>query len=148
MCQIFIQCDERNLQVCFGAVAANDLCNGCPYRFCRRHTCRHQLHHQVTTAYLYYPSPRPVETAAPISLSTYKPDPIMGESPTRPLILKAIPLVCAAAAEIAIRIDRQHANRIMVPCSIALVLRGAKKQCRWYFQYFFGLYSDFFNHSS
>src|SRR6266446_3859906 len=40
-----------------------------------------------------FASPRPVEPAAPTSLSTYKPAPRMGESPTRPGILKDRPLV-------------------------------------------------------
>src|SRR5262249_1723313 len=38
-------------------------------------------------------SPRPVEPAAPTSGSTYSPAPKMGESPTRPGILNANPLV-------------------------------------------------------
>ena len=38
-------------------------------------------------------SPRPVEPAAPTSLSTYSPAPRMGESPTRPGIFQASPLV-------------------------------------------------------
>src|SRR5436190_7030988 len=38
-------------------------------------------------------SPRPVEPAAPTSLSTYSPAPRMGESPARPGILNASPLV-------------------------------------------------------
>src|SRR2546421_1502806 len=38
-------------------------------------------------------SPRPVEPAAPVSLSTYSPQPIKGESPTRPGIFQASPLV-------------------------------------------------------
>src|SRR5262249_37532760 len=38
-------------------------------------------------------SPRPVEPAAPTSLSTYNPQPISGESPTRPGIFHAIPEV-------------------------------------------------------
>src|SRR4029079_78749 len=42
---------------------------------------------------LMHSSPTPVEPAAPISLSTYNPQPMSGESPTRPGILKARPLV-------------------------------------------------------
>src|SRR5215510_317056 len=38
-------------------------------------------------------SPRPVEPAAPTSLSTYSPQPISGESPTRPGIFQANPEV-------------------------------------------------------
>src|SRR5881397_569583 len=38
-------------------------------------------------------SPRPVEPAAPISPSTYSPAPRIGESPTRPGIFHAKPLV-------------------------------------------------------
>src|SRR5262245_43571232 len=38
-------------------------------------------------------SPRPVEPAAPTSLSTYNPQPISGESPTRPGIFQASPEV-------------------------------------------------------
>src|SRR5499425_994310 len=38
-------------------------------------------------------SPRPVEPAAPTSLSTYTPQPISGESPTRPGIFHASPEV-------------------------------------------------------
>src|SRR5262245_11747455 len=38
-------------------------------------------------------SPRPVEPAAPTSLSTYNPQPISGESPTRPGIFHANPEV-------------------------------------------------------
>src|SRR5687767_5467492 len=38
-------------------------------------------------------SPRPVEPAAPTSPSTYRPAPRMGESPTRPGIFQANPLV-------------------------------------------------------
>src|SRR5215470_3907461 len=38
-------------------------------------------------------SPRPVEPAAPTSLSTYNPQPISGESPTRPGIFHASPEV-------------------------------------------------------
>jgi len=37
--------------------------------------------------------PRPVDPAAPTSLSTYRPQPINGESPTRPGIFHARPLV-------------------------------------------------------
>src|SRR6266436_83873 len=40
-----------------------------------------------------FASPRPVEPAAPTSPSTYRPAPRMGESPTRPGILKDRPLV-------------------------------------------------------
>ena len=43
-------------------------------------------------------SPRPVEPAAPTALSTYKPAPMIGESPTRPGILKLNPLVVVTAA--------------------------------------------------
>ena len=42
---------------------------------------------------LMFDSPRPVEPAAPISLSVYSPAPMMGLSPTRPGILNASPLV-------------------------------------------------------
>src|SRR6187431_1955751 len=38
-------------------------------------------------------SPRPVEPAAPTSPSTYTPAPRIGESPTRPGIFQASPLV-------------------------------------------------------
>src|SRR5437870_8144848 len=38
-------------------------------------------------------SPRPVDPAAPTSPSTYKPAPSIGESPTRPGIFQARPLV-------------------------------------------------------
>src|SRR5205085_4816332 len=40
-----------------------------------------------------FDSPRPVEPAAPISPSTYSPAPRIGESPTRPGIFQARPLV-------------------------------------------------------
>src|SRR5438876_12393564 len=40
-----------------------------------------------------FASPRPVEPAAPTSPSTYNPAPGMGESPTRPGIFQASPLV-------------------------------------------------------
>src|SRR5204862_1635551 len=40
-----------------------------------------------------FASPRPVEPAAPTSLSTQTPAPKIGESPTRPGILNASPLV-------------------------------------------------------
>src|SRR5690606_30160527 len=40
-----------------------------------------------------FSSPTPVEPAAPTSLSTYSPAPMIGESPTRPGILNASPLV-------------------------------------------------------
>ena len=38
-------------------------------------------------------SPKPDDVAAPASLSTYKPAPIIGESPTRPGIFQERPLV-------------------------------------------------------
>src|SRR4030095_4107858 len=38
-------------------------------------------------------SPRPVEPAAPTVLSQYCPAPMIGESPTRPAIFHAMPLV-------------------------------------------------------
>src|SRR5215203_3500439 len=40
-----------------------------------------------------FASPRPVDPAAPTSPSTYRPAPRMGESPTRPGIFHASPLV-------------------------------------------------------
>src|SRR5215218_9624325 len=40
-----------------------------------------------------FASPRPVEPAAPTSPSTYRPAPRIGESPTRPGIFQASPLV-------------------------------------------------------
>src|SRR2546423_2201214 len=40
-----------------------------------------------------FSSPRPVDPAAPTSWSTYNPAPIIGESPTRPGIFQAKPLV-------------------------------------------------------
>src|SRR6185295_8798593 len=40
-----------------------------------------------------FASPRPVDPAAPTSLSTYSPAPRIGESPARPGILNASPLV-------------------------------------------------------
>src|SRR3954468_21190295 len=42
---------------------------------------------------LMFASPRPVEPAAPTVLSQYCPAPMIGESPTRPGIFQAIPLV-------------------------------------------------------
>src|SRR5688572_10674881 len=42
---------------------------------------------------LMFASPRPVEPAAPTVLSQYCPAPMIGESPTRPGIFHAIPLV-------------------------------------------------------
>src|SRR6476661_11082278 len=42
---------------------------------------------------LMFDSPRPVEPAAPTVLSQYCPAPMIGESPTRPAIFHAIPLV-------------------------------------------------------
>src|SRR5690349_7474643 len=42
---------------------------------------------------LMFDSPRPVEPAAPTVLSQYCPAPMIGESPTRPAIFQAIPLV-------------------------------------------------------
>ena len=43
-------------------------------------------------------SPKPEQTAPPIPFSTYNPEPIIGESPTRPCILNASPLVVLATA--------------------------------------------------
>src|SRR6267378_4196332 len=43
-------------------------------------------------------SPRPVEPAAPTSPSTYRPAPKIGESPTRPGIFHASPLVVVTPA--------------------------------------------------
>src|SRR5947209_20535077 len=40
-----------------------------------------------------FSSPRPVDPAPPTSWSTYSPAPIIGESPTRPGIFQARPLV-------------------------------------------------------
>src|SRR5688500_2914421 len=45
-----------------------------------------------------FASPRPVEPAAPTSLSTYRPAPRIGESPTRPGIFHARPLVVVTPA--------------------------------------------------
>src|SRR5437588_9732066 len=45
-----------------------------------------------------FASPRPVEPAAPTSPSTYKPAPRIGESPTRPGIFHAKPLVVVTPA--------------------------------------------------
>src|SRR5689334_16456498 len=42
---------------------------------------------------LMFDSPRPVEPAAPTVLSQYWPAPMIGESPTRPAIFHAMPLV-------------------------------------------------------
>src|SRR6478735_7422997 len=42
---------------------------------------------------LMFASPRPVEPAAPTSLSQYWPAPMIGESPTRPGIFQERPLV-------------------------------------------------------
>src|SRR5690349_5483180 len=42
---------------------------------------------------LMFDSPRPVEPAAPTVLSQYCPAPMIGESPTRPGIFQAMPLV-------------------------------------------------------
>src|SRR6266481_3931627 len=45
-----------------------------------------------------FASPRPVEPAAPTSPSTYRPAPRIGESPTRPGIFQANPLVVVTPA--------------------------------------------------
>src|SRR3954469_4550606 len=45
-----------------------------------------------------FASPRPVEPAAPTSPSTYSPAPRIGESPTRPGIFHARPLVVVTPA--------------------------------------------------
>src|SRR2546422_7896943 len=46
-----------------------------------------------------FASPRPVEPAAPASPSTYSPAPRIGESPTRPGIFQANPLVVVTRSE-------------------------------------------------
>src|SRR5215467_11801857 len=46
---------------------------------------------------LIFSSPLPVEPAAPTSLSTQQPAPMMGESPTRPGIFQARPEVVVVA---------------------------------------------------
>src|SRR5437667_8831793 len=47
---------------------------------------------------LMFASPRPVEPAAPTSLSQYWPAPMIGESPTRPGIFHERPLVVVTDA--------------------------------------------------
>src|SRR5712671_5093179 len=61
---------------------------------------------------LMFSSPLPVEPAAPTSLSTYKPAPMIGESPTRPGIFQARPEVVVTPE---ISLFASTAKQLMVP---------------------------------
>lgn len=63
----------------------------CGCRPCRMNSTTKKLPQLRMTS-----SPCPVAVAAPMALSTYRPAPMMGESPTRPRSLKAMPLVVQA----------------------------------------------------
>src|SRR5215210_3642010 len=58
-------------------------------------------------------SPRPVDPAAPTVLSQYCPAPTIGESPTRPGIFHAIPLVVVTEATSPVAVT---AFMLIVPC--------------------------------
>ena len=60
---------------------------------------------------MMFDSPRPVEPAAPISLSVYCPAPMIGESPARPGIFQARPLVVVIERDLALLVDRVHVDR-------------------------------------
>src|ERR1051325_10310401 len=72
---------------------------------------------------LMFSSPRPVEPAAPTSLSTKSPAPMIGESPTRPGILKARPLV-VVVPEMSPR--SLTARQFMVPVGGWATIRSAR----------------------
>ncbi len=74
-------------------------------------------------------SPWPVAVTAPTSLSTYKPAPMMGESPMRPCILNAMPEV------------EHPPDKLPLP-SIAII-----PMVSWFSMLITGVYSAFLSHS-
>ena len=74
-------------------------------------------------------SPTPVAQAAPTSLSTYKPAPIMGESPMRPCIFHAMPLV------------------VQAPDNLPLASKASIPMVSWRSELIFGSYLAVFSHS-
>src|ERR1041385_5884338 len=62
--------------------------------------------------------PRPVEPAAPISLSVYWPAPTIGESPARPGIFQASPLVVVTDEISPLSLTR---SRLIVPVGRAII---------------------------